>query len=77
MPVEDCLGEYRDLAGNVFGHPRLIHQAGRLGVVSSTNKYSTTNLEDTIRNVMRRRGETAHNQDEAMLFSIPKGLCRA
>lgn len=77
MPVQDCLKEYKQLAGAVFGHPRPIHQAGQLGVLIRKNKYATTNLENAIKDVMRRRGEVAHDHDDAMQFRTPKGLCRA
>lgn len=77
MSVDDCLHEYRTLAGQVFGSPRPIHHAGELGVFVHRNKYATTNLENAIKDVLRRRGETAHDHDDAMQFRIPKGLCRA
>lgn len=77
MSVQDCLEEYKRLAGSVFGHPRHLHQAGQLGVLVQRNKYATTNLENAIKDVMRRRGEVAHDHDDAMQFRTPKGLCRA
>ena len=77
MPIEDCLQEYLNLAGSVFGNPRIIHQAGKMGTVTKRNKFSTTALEAAIKDVIRRRGEIANDQDDAMLFSTPKGLCRA
>ena len=54
-----------------------IHHAGELGVFVQRNKYATTNLENAIKDVLRRRGETAHDHDDAMQFRIHKGLCRA
>lgn len=77
MSVNDCLREYEELAGQVFGHPRPIHHAGQLGIFVKRNKYATTNLEDAIKDVLRRRGELAHDHDDAMQFRTPKGLCRA
>ncbi|KAK3369947.1 acyl transferase/acyl hydrolase/lysophospholipase [Podospora didyma] len=77
MPVEDCLVEYENLAGSIFGNPRLFHQAGKFGAIRKKNKFSTTNLEEAVKDVIRRRGEVANVQDEAMLISTPKGLCRA
>jgi hypothetical protein len=77
MSVDDCLLEYRTLAGQVFGNPRPIHHAGELGVFVQRNKYATTNLENAIKDVLRRRGEEGHDHDDAMQFRIPKGLCRA
>jgi hypothetical protein len=77
MSVDDCLQEYRTLAGQVFGNPRTIHHAGELGVLVHRNKYATTNLENAIKDVLRRRGETADDGADAMQFRIPKGLCRA
>jgi hypothetical protein len=77
MPVEDCKSEYQRLAGHIFGKPNLIHQAGKLGAFTSKDKYSTDRLEEAIKDVIRRRGEEATDQDDAMLFRTPKGLCRA
>jgi hypothetical protein len=77
MPVEDCIVEYQRFAGSVFGHPRWVHQAGVLGSISRKNKFKTTNLENAIKDVTRRRGEKANDADEAMIYSTPKGMCRA
>jgi hypothetical protein len=77
MPVEDCLAEYERLAGSIFGSPRWFHEAGMFGAVRRKNKFSATNLEEAIKDVIRRRGEVANVQDEAMLISTQKGLCRA
>lgn len=77
MSVDDCLAEYERLAKDVFGHPRPLHHAGELGIFVTKNKYATTNLENAIKDVMRRRGEVDHDHDDAMQFRTPKGLCRA
>ncbi|KAK0713705.1 acyl transferase/acyl hydrolase/lysophospholipase [Lasiosphaeria miniovina] len=77
MPVEDCLDEYKRLAGSIFGSPRWVHKVGFPGLVINKNKFSTANLEGTIKDVIRRRGEAANVQDEAMLLTTQKGLCRA
>lgn len=77
MPVKDCIDEYKRLAGPVFGNPRPFHQVGKRGVIFRKNKFSTTNLEDAIKDVVRRRGEMANGHDDAMVFRTPKGLCRA
>lgn len=77
MSVDDCLEEYEDISGQVFGHPRPVHQAGNLGVFFEMNKYSTSNLEYAIKSLLRRRGELANDHDDAMQFRTPKGLCRA
>lgn len=77
MSVDDCLAEYETLAEQVFGNPRRVHHAGKLGILVRKNKYATTSLENAIKDVMRRRGEVAHDHDDAMQFRTPKGLCRA
>lgn len=77
MSVADCLHEYENLAEQVFGYPRPLHHAGQLGILFRKNKYSTTRLENAIKDVMRRRGEIAHDHDDAMQFRTPRGLCRA
>jgi hypothetical protein len=78
MSVEDCLNEYKKLAAPVFGSSRSFHHAGSaVGFVLTRNKFPTTNLENAIKDVMRRRGELSNDHDDAMQFTTPKGLCRA
>ncbi len=78
MPVEDCLEEYKNLAGTVFGHPRHIHSIGALGITSLTKrtKYKTSRLEDTIKEVVSRRGENVPDQFDSLRFETERGLCR-
>ncbi|KAK3321368.1 acyl transferase/acyl hydrolase/lysophospholipase [Cercophora scortea] len=79
MPVEDCLEEYKRLAGNVFGKPRLIHKVGVLGAIGVTKqtKFKTEKLEHAIKDVLRRRGERALDSSDMMLFQTQTGLCRS
>lgn len=78
MPVEDCIEEYKRLGGSIFGKPRLFHQVGWQALAKiSRNKFATTPLEGAIKDVIRRRGEISSDQDDAMAFRTPKGLCRA
>ena len=79
MPVEDCLEEYKKLAGGIFGNPRHIHKKGLLGYLnlSSRTKYDTEQLQDAIKDVLRRRGEVAIDSSDMMLFQTQTGLCRS
>ena len=79
MPVEDCLAEYRQFGGIIFGNPRLFHQVGKRAALPfcKKNKFKTSDLEEAIKDVIRRRGEVSNDHDDAMPFTTPKGLCRA
>jgi len=79
MPVDDCLREYRALAGSVFGHPRQIHSIGVFGITSLTErtKYRTSRLEYAIKDVVSRRGEQQPDQYDSLRFETEVGLCRA
>ncbi|KAK4168356.1 acyl transferase/acyl hydrolase/lysophospholipase [Cladorrhinum sp. PSN259] len=81
MSTYDCLGEYERLAGRVFGQPRKINEMTFLGMLNLTkrNKFSTTNLELAIKDVVRRRGEKAIHRDSAedIFFGTLRGTCRA
>ncbi|KAL8370125.1 hypothetical protein RB595_000483 [Gaeumannomyces hyphopodioides] len=78
MPVDDCIEEYKTLGGKIFGNPRTFHQVGWQALVKNRkNKFATTPLEEAIQDVIRRRGEISSDQDDAMAFRTPKGLCRA
>ncbi|KAK3684050.1 acyl transferase/acyl hydrolase/lysophospholipase [Podospora appendiculata] len=79
MPVEDCLEEYKRLAGNVFGKPHLIHKVGVLGAIglARQTKFKTEKLEQAIKDVLRRRGERALDSSDMMLFQTQTGLCRS
>jgi hypothetical protein len=79
MPVDDCIEEYSNLAGGVFGKPRAIHAMTLVGAVPGLNrtKYDTNKLESAIKDVFRRRGEEAVDSDDMMRFQTPTGLCRA
>ena len=52
MTVDECLETYRDLAGEVFGHPRLLHFRNSLW---PKDKYDSKNLESIIERVVEQR----------------------
>jgi len=78
MPVEDCLHEYENLAGHVFGSPRWVHSASIFGVIPLVRrtKYDTDRLIQAVRDVLRRRGEKENETDD-IYFRTREGLCRA
>lgn len=80
MPVEDCLAEYENFGGMVFANPRVFHKAGKrafIPLLCTKTKFKTSDLEEAIKDVIRRRGDFPNEHDDAMSFTTPKGLCRA
>jgi hypothetical protein len=66
MTVDDCILEYENLVGRVFGHPRLFHQTSIPTFWLKRPKYDAANLEAVISGsggVTQRRGEIAPDQD--------------
>lgn len=55
MTVADCLEEYKTLAAEIFGKPRMLHQL-RVPWVKST-KYDALKLEKVFSYVVQRRQE--------------------
>ena len=49
MTVDECLEAYENLAGRVFGHPRIIHM--RRGLIP-IDKYNPKPLEDVIKEII-------------------------
>ncbi len=52
MTVDECLETYKNFAGEVFGHPRLLHIRNSLW---PKDKYNGTNLENIIEKVVKQR----------------------
>ncbi|KAL8331020.1 hypothetical protein RB593_001801 [Gaeumannomyces tritici] len=77
MPVDDCIEEYKTLGDRMFGNPRRSYQGGWQGLVSKKNKSATIPLEEAIQDVIRRCGKISGDQEGAMTFKSPTGLCRA
>ncbi|OTB16831.1 hypothetical protein K445DRAFT_10388 [Daldinia sp. EC12] len=74
MTVDDCIDEYKHLAGDVFGHPRYLHY---MNSFIPRCKYSTENFEAVIKEVIVRRVEDGvkHNPQNVR-FETEPGLCR-
>ncbi|KAI6090917.1 FabD/lysophospholipase-like protein [Hypoxylon rubiginosum] len=75
MTVEDCIHEYRSLAGDVFGHPRWLDDMHTLGLIKRS-KYDTGTFERVIKNVIMRRVEGGRGNRQNARFDIEHGLCR-
>jgi hypothetical protein len=75
MTVEDCILEYENLAGKVFGNARLFHQMFVPTFWLKRPKYDANVLEAVIRGVTQRRGEVSTG-DEGVKFATKKELCR-
>ncbi|GAW17106.1 hypothetical protein ANO14919_065560 [Xylariales sp. No.14919] len=74
MTVEDCLGEYKDMAGVIFGHSRPFHQ---MNTLMSWNKYSKKSLEKAIKEVINRRVLQVRIEDDTdPLFQTEIDTCR-
>jgi hypothetical protein len=75
MTVDDCIWEYENLAGKVFGKARMFHQMFVPTFWLKRPKYDADELEMVIKGVARRRGEISGSNDAAT-FSTKKELCR-
>ncbi|KAH7342725.1 acyl transferase/acyl hydrolase/lysophospholipase [Rhexocercosporidium sp. MPI-PUGE-AT-0058] len=75
MNVEDCITEYQQLAGGVFGNPRTFHQTFLPTFWMNRPKYDAANLEAIIKRVVSRRGETS-TDDVERYFHTGQGMCR-
>ncbi|KAI1458357.1 FabD/lysophospholipase-like protein, partial [Annulohypoxylon moriforme] len=75
MTVEDCIDEYTNLAGEVFGHPRRLHDLNTYGLIKRC-KYDTKKFEAVIKDVITRRVESGRNNLPNALFDTEFGLSR-
>ncbi|OTA61064.1 FabD/lysophospholipase-like protein [Hypoxylon sp. EC38] len=73
MTVDDCIYEYRHLAGSVFGRPRYFHA---MNCLISRCKYNTKKFEQVITNVIMRRMEQGRLNPQNVPFVTDYGLCR-
>jgi hypothetical protein len=74
MTVPDCLLEYENLGGEIFGKPRFFTQL-RFGIIDRT-KYNGARLNKVFEGVTARRSEHVHETDGAITFPSKRGLCR-
>jgi hypothetical protein len=74
MTVEDCIEEYKTMAGVIFARPRTLHKMNTL--VVRRNKYSSKPLEKAIKEVIKRRAELRLEDDTEPLFQTEIDTCR-
>jgi hypothetical protein len=74
MTVDDCIQEYEQLAGSVFGHAHLFHQTFLPTAWMKRPKYNTAVLERIIREVTTRRGEVS--TDNRRTLKTERRVCR-
>jgi hypothetical protein len=74
MTVDDCIQEYEQLSGGIFGHAHLFHQTFLPTAWMKRPKYDTAVLESVIRGVTTRRGEVS--TDNRRTLKTESQLCR-
>jgi hypothetical protein len=72
MTVDDCIQEYLNLGGRIFGKPRRIHQLVKPLFWLNRTKYDAKVLENVIQDVTNRRG----NKGGGSCFEGEPDLCR-
>jgi len=78
MTVDDCIAEYMNMAGVVFGKPRIFHQTRLPMLFLRRPKYNNRRLESVIQDVIgrRRRGESSAHTDEESKFKTARDTCK-
>ncbi|TAQ86448.1 hypothetical protein B7494_g5222 [Chlorociboria aeruginascens] len=74
MNIDDCITEYEQLAGSVFGHPNIFHQTFLPTACLKRPKYDTRVLERVIQDVITRRGE--NSTDIRRTLKTGREICR-
>ena len=74
MTVPDCIAEYKNLGGEVFGKPRFFTTL-RFGVVNRT-KYKAENLKRVFEDFTARRSEQLSEPHGRVAFPSKRGLCK-
>ena len=77
MTVDDCIREYETLGGEVFGHPRLFHQASLPTFWTGRAKYKEEKIERTLKKVIGRRHERRDESSSEPAFKTGDGMTRA
>jgi hypothetical protein len=72
MTVEDCITEYVNLGGEIFGKPRHFHELIRPLYWINRTKYDARKLVDVINDVTGRRGK----RGSGSRFESDADLCR-
>ena len=71
MPVSDCVYEYTNLLGELFGHPRRFNVLNSFGIVRRT-KYDAARAERAYQSLVERRLELEARHS----FDMDSDLCR-
>jgi hypothetical protein len=76
MSVADCMYEYENLGGRVFGRPNLLHTQRLL--VTNIPKYNAKELERVFRDVTERRAEGRDGVEGIITFHVREweNLCK-
>jgi hypothetical protein len=72
MPVDDCIDEYINLGGSIFGKPRHFHELIKPLYWINRTKYNADRLVRVINDVTERRGK----RDGDTRFESDADLCR-
>lgn len=75
MGVDECLEEYRNLGGDIFGHPRWFSMRGPL-LFPGREKYDGRRLQAAVEKVVERRSSPAQKAVGAGNFGSAKELCK-
>ena len=69
MTIDDCIEEYRNMGANIFGKPRLFSMRGP--IPWNQEKYSHRKLEESIKDVVKRRHWKDDQFSDSMYPSTP------
>jgi hypothetical protein len=72
MTVEDCIEEYENLGGNIFGKPRHFHELIKPLFWINRTKYDARKFVKVIQDVTERRGK----RNGGSRFESDADLCR-
>jgi hypothetical protein len=74
MCVDSCIQEYENLAGEIFGHPRI---ASILGPIPwPREKYDGTIIQSSVQKVINRHTSPKQRELGGTNFNTPPGACR-
>ena len=72
MSTDECIEEYEQLGGRIFGHPRRFHR--RNTRIVPREKYDHLELEKAIKDIVKKRSPL---QDHGTMFRQPDDMmCR-
>jgi hypothetical protein len=74
MGVDEAIDEYENLAGEIFGHPRVFSYRGPLPAFRC--KYSGKKMHNVVENVVARRLPPKQLDVGGDSFNSPGRLCK-